>query len=146
MTYTVNIVRVSGALNGGDRFACSSDAWELTMEIGRAFGWKPRGASYVRTKRVDLSTTVVLHDYRPGDSRDLKCVDTDDAKAWANALIAARRSPHLAAMVSGRAGNAVLELAAMANAGKSVDLPINEVLDEFIEFALGGAFLFARAD
>ena len=59
--------------------------------------------------------------------------------AWATALEVAKSSPHAAAMIHARAVVNAEEAKAAA------DLPM-ALLDEFIAFAYGGAFMFAVSD
>jgi hypothetical protein len=77
-----------------------------------------------------------LRDYRPGGTQDYKQVAAADATAWARALEVAKVSPHLAGMIEARS-------AALASSDKGVSELLPGVLDEFIEFAYGGAFAFA---
>jgi hypothetical protein len=55
--------------------------------------------------------------------------------AWARALEVAKVSPHLEGMIEARS-------AALSASGASGDL-LPGTLDEFIQFAYGGAFAFA---
>lgn len=135
MGCVVNMVRNSVEAGGRDRFECKDTTWELMLTIGKAFGWKPYGTSYAPIDRDGGAPNSALHDYLPGDSRDRKYVDADDAKAWAAALSLARESPQLAAMLDARP-----EL----NANRVAESTAR--IDEFIEYVFGGAFDFARAD
>ncbi|MBC7982831.1 MAG: hypothetical protein H7Y02_03155 [Candidatus Obscuribacterales bacterium] len=141
MSSMINMARASAEAGGRDRFECSSDAWSLLLEVGKAFGWKPHGTTYVSLTTANLSDTVVLHDYQPGDSRDRKCVDADDAKSWAKALGVARGSSHLAAMVNARAGGTVV-----SDDSQTINPATATVMDEFIAYTFGGAFTFARTE
>jgi hypothetical protein len=67
---------------------------------------------------------------------DHKQIEAEDAMAWARALEAAKLSPHTAAMIAARG-------AARVDAGQAASEPLPGVIDEFIEFAYGGAFEFA---
>ena len=72
-------------------------------------------------------------------------MEAEDALAWATSLSEARRSPHLAALVSGEAESTSSAHQRSARGTTAVEtfLP---VMDEFIEYAFGGAFSFARTD
>ena len=142
MGSVVSMVRNSSEAGGRDRFECSHSAWELLIEIGKEFGWKPRGTTYMPIDGEDRSATIVLHDYRAGDSRDRKYIDADDARAWAAALVSARGSLRLAAILKVRP-----ELAMERR--NDDPLPARfvtaEFIDEFAEYAFGGVFSFANA-
>lgn len=132
MTAIVEMYREAGAPN---RFSCSLPIWELLWDLGHAFGWHPRGTTYV----VPAKSVVELparRNYEPGDSRDHKRVENEDAMAWAHALEQAKGSSHVAAMMKAR-------FAALACRGKDGGELLPGVLDEFIEFAYGGAFEFS---
>ncbi len=141
MFVMVSMMRDNAEAGGNGRFECSIDSWALLLDIGKAFGWKPCGTTYLPINVTNLATNLidatVQHDYLPGDSRDRKCVDAGDAKAWATALSAARRSPHLAAMVGAQLD--AVDLAA------SDHTRIDTVLNEFGAYAVGGSFSFALA-
>lgn len=128
----VSMVRASTEPGGRDRFACSQPAWNLLLQVAEAFGWKPRGTSYSSSRPAFIESPV-RHDYQPGDSRDQKRVEMSDSLSWAIALNEARHSPRLAAMVA-------------ASTIDAADAPFNIVMDEFIAYAFGGAFSFARQD
>lgn len=145
MTFIVNMVRDSAEPGGRDRFSCSSIAWELLIELGTTFGWKPKGAVYLPAVGAVRAVLAARHDYRAGDPQDPKQVEADDATEWAAALSAARRSPHLTAMLGARPGLATLGTDASDEQVRSVNAPFTAILDEFIEYAFGGAFVFSRA-
>jgi len=130
---TVSMVRASTEPGGRDRFACSLPAWNLLLQVAEAFGWKPRGTSYSSSRPAFIESPV-RHDYQPGDSRDQKRVEMSDSLSWAMALNEARHSPHLSAMI------------AASTVDDEVDAPFAVVMDEFIAYAFGGAFSFARQD
>jgi hypothetical protein len=127
--------REAAAPHGRNRFSCPMQTWELLSELGQAFGWQPKGTTYV----LPAKTTVEVparRDYQPGSLRDHKQVEAEDARAWARALEVAKLSPHTAGMIAARA-------AARVDAGQAGGEPLPGVIDEFIEFAYGGAFEFA---
>jgi hypothetical protein len=131
---------------GLDRLTLDSNAWILLLEVANAFGWKPEGTRYLRKpaayKAVDASESA-LHDYLPGNHRDVKIVSTTDAYAWAAALSDARQSPHLGAMIDAQPGTVALHHDEVSTA-TNVNGPFSVALDEFIQFAKLGAFTFAR--
>jgi hypothetical protein len=145
MEFMVNMARNSLESGGRDLFSCTSTEWRLLLTIGRTFGWKPRGATYLSVRGASVPEATVRHDYEPGEPRDDKQVDAEDALAWATSLSEARHSPHLAALVSGEAESTSSAHQRSARGTSAVEafLP---VMDEFIEYAFGGAFSFARAD
>jgi hypothetical protein len=135
MSTIVEMFREASAPKGRNRFSCPLPIWELLAELGRAFGWQPKGTTYVLPAKTTVEAPA-RRDYQPGSSQDHKRVEEEDAVAWARALDVAKGSPHLAAMIEARS-------LALATSGK-VDLGmLPGVLDEFIEFAYGGAFEFA---
>jgi hypothetical protein len=68
--------------------------------------------------------------------QDHKRVEAEDAIGWAQALEVAKASPHLPAMIEARA-------VALAMGGKPAGDLLPGVIEEFVEFAYGGAFEFA---
>lgn len=117
--------RGAGTSNGGNQFSCPKPIWDLLWELGQAFGWQPTGTTYVMPA-TNVPQTPARRNYQPGGSRDHKQVEEKDAVAWARALELAKASPHYLAIIKARSG----EL-----------LP--GMIDEFIEFAYGGAFEFS---
>ena len=134
MDKIVTMVRDAAERNGRDRSSCSLQVWDLMREVGEAFGWRPRGATYVNVAKPVIESPA-RHNYQPGDVLDYKRVDADDASAWANSLETAKRSPHFAAMMEAR-------LAALAP-GSAVEGQLQSLIDEFVEYAYGGDFAFA---
>lgn len=132
MSATIEMFRNTAAPN---RFSCPLDVWELLYELGRAFGWRPVGTTYVIAPQSTVESPA-RRNYEPGSSRDQKLVGEVDAMAWARALEKAMASSHLAAMIEARS-------LALASNGKVYDELLPGVIDEFIEFAFGGAFEFA---
>lgn len=127
MSAIVERFREAAAPKGRNRFSCALPAWELLRELGQAFGWQPQGTTYVLPAKSKVEAPA-RRDYQPGNARDHKKVEADDAMAWAQALQAARASPHTAAMIEARSAGELLP----------------GLIDEFIEFAYGGAFEFCR--
>jgi hypothetical protein len=65
MTAIVEMFREAAAPGGRNRFSCPLQTWELLWELGRAFGWTPRGTTYV----VPAKSTVeapARRNYQPG--------------------------------------------------------------------------------
>jgi hypothetical protein len=135
MSVTVEMFRRAPAPGGRNRFACPLPIWELLQELGRAFGWQPKGTTYVLPAKSTMEAPA-RRNYQPGSVRDHKQVAADDAMTWARALEAAKISPHLQAMIDARS-------AALTGADKVSGELLPGVVDEFIEFAYGGAFEFA---
>jgi hypothetical protein len=122
--------RDSRQQGGRDLFSCSLTGWRLLQEIAIVGGWKPQGTTYL--SRNEKLPAVALHDYEPGDSADLKCVDRDDAIAWARSLDLVKDRPDFLTLVQPTAdadpqGDALLTLIA-----------------EFAQYAYGGSFGFVR--
>lgn len=144
MNFTVEMVRSSDEAGGRDRFSCSLAVWEWFVELGKTFGWKPSGTTYVPSQPVRSMSAPIRHGYRPGDARDYKQVDAEDASAWAKALTEARHSSHFTSLLTVKLND---ETAAKPmTSSTDAEPPIEAVIDEFIEYAFGGAFAFARAE
>lgn len=126
----VEMFRDAAERHGRDRFSCSLPVWRFLRDLGVTFGWQPCGTTYSAVAKPEIDLPA-RHDYQPGDARDRKYVDADDAIAWANALEAAKRSSHSAAMIDAAAD------------GASMEAPLRSLIDEFIAYAYGGAFAFA---
>jgi hypothetical protein len=127
MSAIVEMFREAATPRARHRFSCPLAAWELLRELGQAFGWQPQGTTYVLPEKSKVEAPA-LRNYEPGNVRDHKKVEAEDAKAWAQALQVARASPHAAAMIEARSAGELLP----------------GLIDEFIEFAFGGAFEFHR--
>jgi hypothetical protein len=139
MSTIVEMFRSTATPKGRHRFSCPMSTWELLWELGHAFGWQPKGTTYVLPAKSAVEAPA-RRNYQPGSTHDHKRVETEDAMAWARALEVAKGSPHAAAMIAARS-------AALTEAGNSGGEPQPGVIDEFIEFAYGGAFEFAiRSD
>src|SRR5689334_1228262 len=115
-------------------FACDLSSWRFMLEVGKAFGWRPRGAPYVELviygKRT-LKSVPMRRDYEPGSSNDPKQLEADDALAWAKALSTARDSPHLREMVSAylSATSSVVQVDEMSRASEAFMLTLNDFID-----------------
>jgi hypothetical protein len=135
MSAIVEMFREARAPGGRNRFACPVPTWDLLWELGQAFGWQPKGTTYV----VPAKSTVqapALRNYKPGGALDHKRIEAEDGLAWARALAVAKTSPHLTAMIEARG-------VARTSDGKISGELLPGVIDEFIEFAYAGAFEFA---
>ncbi len=141
---TVNMVRNSVEAGGRDRFSCSAGAWGLLLDLGKAFGWKSHGTSYVPSDLALVPDRLARHDYQPGDAQDSKLVDAADALEWAKALSAARDSPHLTAMIGDRTPVAVPHHTATSEELRSANVPFIIIMDEFIAYAFDGEFVFSH--
>lgn len=130
MAQVVRLYRDAAEKHGRDLFACTRSEWSFLLDIGRAFGWQPRGTTYelpIGSKRQHAA----LRDYEPSAAGDQKRVAAEDAIAWARALQDAYGSPQFESMIEARAKNGA---AAESSAGS---------IAEFVEYAFGGAFTFA---
>ena len=47
MSVIVEMFREAAAPNGRNRFSCPMQTWEFLRELGQAFGWQPKGTTYV---------------------------------------------------------------------------------------------------
>lgn len=121
----------------GRRFVCPVNTWEFLRDLGQTFGWHPRGATYVTSskKQRTLPVTAIRHNYQAGDIQDCKQIETADAVEWASALRLAKRSSHLTGMIR---AHAALE--------RSSEKALLDMVDEFIDFARAGAFVFALCE
>ena len=115
------------------RFVCPVSTWEFLRDLGQTFGWQPRGATYVTTSKQKAQLLAIIrHNYQPGGMQDCKQIEAKDAIEWAGALGVAKRSSHFDGMI--RAHAALLS---------SAEEPLVDMVDEFIEFARAGAFVFS---
>jgi hypothetical protein len=121
---------------GRDLFSCEIPGWHFLQTLGHAFGWQPVGTSYSQSA-PPKSDVVVRHDYEPGERADLKQVDREDALEWARALAKAKRSEQFVEMLR-TSSNPVSPHAATA-------VSLSTLVDEFTEYAFGGAFTFSLA-
>jgi hypothetical protein len=145
--FIIEMMREGAEATGRDQFTLDSNAWILLIEVASAFGWKPQGTRYLRKSaahKADIDASdIALHDYLPGNHRDVKIIAAADAHAWATALSDARQSPHLSAMIEAQPGTVVLHHND-SSATTNVNAPFSVAMDEFIQFANLGAFTFAR--
>jgi hypothetical protein len=132
---TIEMFRDAGSSRGRNRFSCSLSTWELLTELGRTFGWRPTGTTYV-VPVTSRAQAPALRNYEPGGSQDTKLIETQDALAWAQALELAKTSPHVPAMIEARA-------LALARGGRPAGDLLPGIIEEFVVFAYGGAFKFA---
>lgn len=115
------------------RFVCPVSTWEFLRDLGQTFGWHPRGATYVTSPRQKtLAPAAIRHNYQPGGMQDCKQIEAEDAIEWASALGLAKRSAYFSGMIRAHA--------ALVRSGEE---PLLDMVDEFIDFAHGGAFVFA---
>ena len=85
MSAIVEMFRDAAAPGGRNRFSCPLQTWELLWELGRAFGWTPKGTTYVLPAKSTMEAPA-RRNYQPGSVHDHKHVEADDAMAWARAL------------------------------------------------------------
>jgi hypothetical protein len=116
----------------GRRFVCPVSTWEFLRDLGQTFGWHPRGATYVTSAKQGTLPATLRHNYQPGGMQDCKQIESDDAIEWASSLGIAKRSSHFSGMI--RAHAALV---------RSTEESLLDMLDEFIDFARTGAFVFA---
>jgi hypothetical protein len=117
----------------GRRFLCPVGTWEFLRDLGQTFGWHPRGATYVTTSRQKtLPPATLRHNYQPGGVQDCKQIEANDAIEWASALVLAKRSAHFTGMIQAHAALV-----------QSTEASLLNIVDEFIDFAHAGAFVFA---
>jgi hypothetical protein len=131
MGVTVQLRSESGKTQPQE-FCCSLEEWELLLELGKAFGWRPFGTGYVSISGKQAHGETLRHGYKPGTWRDAKRVEAVDSLEWSNALRTAQTSPHLQNMVAARAdGRTLMDSNWLATMG------------EFIRYLQQGAFAFA---
>ena len=135
MDYVVRLYRDAAETHGRDLFACSDSEWSFLLELGQAFGWRPQGTTYELPSGSKLAAAA-RRNYTPGAGTDRKLIAADDAIAWARGLEAAQHSPHFTAMIEARS---------QAHEGSNAR-SIADSIAEFVEYAYGGAFTFARDD
>lgn len=126
MNEKVEMFRDSGEPGGRDLFACSVAEWTLFQELARDFGWVPRGTTYTAPSDSKVAAPA-FHGYTAGSTADPKIVERTDALNWARALEDRKRSLESAPSQQG------------------ADSEPTGLIDEFIEYAYGGAFTFVLA-
>lgn len=144
MTTMVELRLATSKQGGSERFACNLEFWNLMIELGSTFGWKPLGATYVATPiKLARQPEARKRDYEPGPWRDAKTVEAQDASRWANALSGAKASRHLRNLTKDH-------LSARAQPNGDVDIcnpkfdaEFADAMDEFIHYLHKGAFSFA---
>ena len=132
---TAGVVALRGtSQQDGRRFICPARTWEFLRDLGQTFGWQPRGTTYVTSSRQKKSPPPpqIRHNYQPGDVQDYKQIEADDAIEWARALSTAKHSGYFSGMIGAHAALVGAPEKALLN-----------ILDEFIDFAREGAFVFA---
>jgi hypothetical protein len=134
----VEMFRAAQEANGRDRFSCSAQEWKLLLSVGETFGWKPRGTTYELPANSKVDDPA-RRDYEPGERSDKKRVDGEDARNWARALEAARRSAQLATVVE----NHLKVMSPRPDLGL---VALHTLMKEFGEYAYGGSFTFAHSD
>lgn len=122
--------RDSAETAGRDLFACTEGEWLFLQELGRTFGWRALGTTYLVPSRLKIPEPA-HRDYRGGEMGDVKTVSHNDAIAWARALDASKDSPHFGAMLDAQAAIAATDADSLRN-----------FIAEFVEYAYGGSFTF----
>lgn len=135
MGVVVEMFRDAVDPQGRHRFSCALSTWQFLRELGETFGWRPHGTTYSVPPNVKVEVPA-LRNYQPGDALDHKRVTAEDAMSWAAALNIAKRSAHLDAMIKAR-------LSATGASCEMTEGLLLSLLDEFIQYAYGGAFTFA---
>lgn len=134
MSSADRVVALRGTSQRAPRqFVCAASTWEFLRELGQTFGWHPRGTTYVTSTIPRTSPTApIRHNYQPGGPQDCKRIEAEDAIEWAGSLRAAKHSAHFIGMIRAHAG-----------LDDSAQEPLLSIVDEFIQFAYEGAFVFA---
>jgi hypothetical protein len=136
MSSTGIVTLRGGSQHDARRFSCPSCTWEFLRDLGQTFGWHPRGTTYVLSSGQKTAPDAsIRHNYQPGGGRDYKRIEAEDAIEWASALGAAKHSSHFIGMIRAHAGLV-----------GSTQESLLKTLDEFIDFAHEGAFVFALHD
>jgi hypothetical protein len=118
------------------RFVCPIDTWEFLRDLGQTFGWHPRGSTYVTSSRQRRPPPATIrHNYQPGGTQDCKQIEAEDAIEWASALGLAKRSCYFSGMIQAHAALV-----------RSTQAPLLQMVDDFIDFAHAGAFVFALCE
>jgi hypothetical protein len=143
MAFIVECVR--RAADGGPACLDVSDrTWPKLVALGRAHGWRPRGAlpdplPYDDEARWDPRVDLT---YNPGEWRYARRVETADAHAWSDALYRAlARGARMPAD-----GAAVLSESASDATNREINAPLRAIVEKAAAFFAGGAFAFAYDD
>ena len=121
MTAMVEMFRDAAAPKGRNRFSCPMPIWELLWELGRAFGWQPKGTTYV----LPSKSTVEAPARRDIPERVRQVIERGLAADPANrypdmtALLAALRH---AAVPRGRRRIAIAAVASLVVAGAAIPI------------------------
>jgi hypothetical protein len=121
--------------NGRNRFSCALSDWEFLQGLAKRFGWDPQGTTYLAPPKAKIELAA-KHDYQPGDALDSKQIEAGDAVAWASALDQAKRSADIEALLLDRSWTGTRDHASTLASGLGL-------LNEFVQYAYGGAFTFA---
>lgn len=125
-------------------FSCHGDNWKVAQDLGRAFGWQPKGPLF-RPWRSAPQESMRQTAYEPdGWIRGVHEVEADDAQAWGAALDACAD-----AVETGRFGLPEVRSAALVRDGMTLNqfreanrgLTI-QFLRGFAAFMRRGAFQF----
>lgn len=147
MEATVELRHDSRKRSDATRRTCTLEFWTLMIELGRTFGWKQDGATYVSipiTRKKEPESRK--RDYSPGIWRDAKRVESNDAARWGDALGLARLSPHLDNMTKSRRTSMGQRNAEIHIRNRRLDAAFLASMDEFIRYLHDGAFTFATED
>jgi hypothetical protein len=146
MNTMVEMRLVARKQGGCERFSCNLVFWNLMLELGEAFGWKPLGAAYLAAPVKGIHEhQSVRHGYQPGAWRDAKLIETDDASGWANALSTARASSHLGNLTRSH-GSIEQSIDEYGRHSQRDDAAFLAAMDEFIDYMHKGSFSFAAGD
>lgn len=122
--------------SGDDQFTCTLTDWNFIRDLGRTFGWRPVGTTYLPQLGQRARNNPIKHDYQPGDTQDSKRVEAHDSAQWAAALDAAERSPFISGMLR------AYEQRQDRNP-TDTEHSLHSQLQTFIQFARRGAFTIA---
>lgn len=134
-SFIIQMTRESGQ-PGRDQFSCTLPDWDFMLELGRTFGWRPVGTTYLPQRGQQARHKPLKHDYQPGDIRDGKRVEAEDSSLWVAALERARRSSSLPGMLQAHAQG-------QEPGNKATERSLQLLLQNFIAFARRGPFTIA---
>jgi len=125
-------------------FSCHGNDWKMAQNLGRSFGWQPKGPLF-HPWHATADAIVRVDEYDPdGWIRGLHEVEADDARAWGQALEACADAVEAGAATLPNQPSAVLLREGMtlkefrqANRGLTV-----QFLRSFAKFLSKGAFKF----